>query len=134
MAKLNVTSQIQANNLVKLTKHARFLGNGLAVIDFGSRVNYMHSNYQTGGNWERDLFIESISFALSAGSGILAVNAGTTALGFLMMATPVGWVGLVVGGLAIAGTAAAVSIGVNSSVKESSGSWYDSLMSALSVK
>lgn len=133
-AKLNVTSQVQANNLVKFSQHAKFLGNGLAVIDFTSRVGNIHNSYQAGGNWERDLFIESSSFALSAGSGVLAVNAGASALGFLMVATPIGWVGLIVGGLAVAGTAAAVSMGVNSAVKENSGSWYDSLMAALGVK
>jgi hypothetical protein len=42
------------------------LGNGLAVIDFGSRVGNIHNSYQAGGNWERDFFIESSSFAASA--------------------------------------------------------------------
>lgn len=134
VAKLNVTNQIQANNLVKLCKQAKFLGNGLAIIDFGSRVGNIHNSYQAGGNWEREMFIESSSFALSAGSGIIAVNAGTAALGFLMVATPIGWVGLVFGGLAVAGTAAAVSMGVNAAIKEDSGSWYDSLMSVLGVQ
>ncbi len=133
VAKLNVTTQIQANNLVKLSQQAKFLGNGLAVIDFGSRVGNVHNSYQAGGNWERDLFIESTSFALSAGTGVVAVNVGTAALGFLMVATPLGWVGLVIGGVAVAGTAAAVSMGVNTAIKENSGSWYDSLMSVLGV-
>ncbi|MCK5231565.1 MAG: hypothetical protein KAR13_14930 [Desulfobulbaceae bacterium] len=134
VAKLNVTSQVQANNLVKLSKHAKFLGNGLAVIDFGSRIGNIHNSYQAGANWERDLFIESSSFTLSAGTVIIAVNVGSAALGFLMVATPIGWVGLVVGGLAVAGSAAAVSMGVNDVVKENSGSWYDSLMKVLGVK
>jgi hypothetical protein len=133
VAKLNVTSQIQVNNLVKLSKQAKFLGNGLAVIDFGSRVGNTHSSYQAGGNWERDMFIESSSFALSAGSGIIAVNVGTAALGILLVATPIGWVGLIVGGIAVAGTAAAVSMGVNSYTKENSGSVYDSVMKWIST-
>ena len=133
VAKLEVISQVQANNLVKLSRQAKFLGNGLAVIDFGSRIGTVHNSYQTGGDWERDLFIESTSFALSAGAGIIAVNAGTATLGFLMVATPIGWVGLVVGGLAVAGTAAAVSMGVNTKIKENSGSWYDSLITVLGV-
>ncbi|WP_166268145.1 hypothetical protein [Marinobacter caseinilyticus] len=132
-AKLNVTSQIQANNLVKLSRQAKFLGNGLAVIDFGSRVGNIHNSYQAGGNWERDLFIESSSFALSAGSGVLAVNAGTAALGILMVATPIGWVGLIVGGLAVAGTAAAVSMGTNAYTKEKSGGVYDGIMNWMST-
>lgn len=123
--KLNVTSQVQANNLVKFSQHAKVLGNGLAVIDFGSRVGNIHNTYQSGGNWEREMFIESSSFATSAIAGTLAVNAG---LALLMVATPVGWVGLIIGGIAIAGTAAAVSIGMNHVVKENSGEVYDGIM------
>jgi hypothetical protein len=74
------------------------------------------------------MFIESSSFAVSAASGILTVNAGAAALSFLMVATPVGWIGLVIGGLAIAGTAATVSMGVNGYVKNAAGSKYDQIM------
>ncbi|GGB01946.1 hypothetical protein [Agarivorans gilvus] len=130
VVKLNVTSQVQAHNLVKFTQHAKFLGNGLAVIDFTSRIGNVHSSYKAGGEWERELFIESSSFAFSAIAGSIALKAG---LGLLMVATPVGWVGLIVGGLAVAGTAAAVSIGVNGLVKENSGSWYDSIMKSIGI-
>ena len=125
IAKLNVSSQVQAHNLVKFTQHAKFLGNGLAVIDFTSRVGSIRNEYKGGGEWERELFIESSSFAASAIAGSIAVKAG---LGLLMVATPVGWVGLIVGGVAVAGTAAAVSIGMNNVVKNNSGGVYDSIM------
>lgn len=127
--KLNVTSQVQANNLVKFSQHAKFLGNGLAVIDFGGRIGSVHNSFQAGGNWERDMFIESSSFAASAVAGSIAVKAG---LGLLIVATPAGWVGLIVGGLAVAGTAAAASIGMNSVVKKNSGAVYDSVMKWIS--
>jgi hypothetical protein len=132
VTKLNVTSQAQAHNLVKFTQHAKFLGNGLAVIDFTSRVGNIHNEYKADGEWERELFIESSSFALSAGAGILAVNAGTAALGLLMVATPIGWVGLIIGGVAVAGTAAAASITTNNIVKSKSGGLYDQIMRGLS--
>jgi hypothetical protein len=128
VAKLDVTSQIQANNLVKFTQHAKFLGNGLAVIDFTSRIGNIHNSYQTGGGWERDLFIESSSFAASAITGVVAVNVGTAALTLLVVATPVGWVGLVIGGAAVAASAAGASIWANGQVKANSGNWYDSIM------
>ncbi len=131
VTKLDVTSQIQANNLVKLTRHAKLLGNGLAVIDFTSRVGNIHTSYQSGDKWERELFIESSSFAASAITGSLAVKAGLT---LLMVATPVGWVGLIVGGLAVAGVAATTSIVVNNAIKDNSGNWYDSIMNTLGVK
>ncbi len=98
VSKLNVTSQAQAHNLVKFTQHAKFLGNGLAVIDFTSRGGSVRNEYKAGGEWERELFIESSSFAANAITGTAVVNAGAAALSFLVVATPIGWVGLVVGG------------------------------------
>ena len=130
IAKLNVTSQIQANKLVKFTQHAKFLGNGLAVIDFTSRVGNIHNEYKAGGEWERELFIESSSFAASVIAGSLAVKAG---LGLLMVATPVGWVGLIVGGVAVAGAAAATSMATNYAVKKDAGDLYDSMISWFST-
>lgn len=131
VVKLDVTSQAQAHNLIKFTQHAKVLGNGLAVIDFTSRVGNIHNEYKADGKWERELFIESSSFAASAGAGILAVNAGTAALGLLVVATPVGWVGLIVGGVAVASVAAAASITTNNIVKNKSGGLYDQIMGFL---
>ncbi|WP_159820017.1 hypothetical protein [Colwellia sp. 20A7] len=125
IAKLDLINPVQADNIVKLAKHAKFLGNGLAVIDFGSRVGNIHNSYKADANWEREMFIESSSFAASAITGTLVVEAG---LAILIFATPVGWMGLIVGGLAVAGTAAITSIAVNNEFKSNSGKWYDSIM------
>ena len=46
----------------------------------------------------------------------------------VMVATPVGWVGLVIGGIAVAGVAAGASIWTNNKVKNNSGSLYDDIM------
>jgi hypothetical protein len=131
MAKLNIMTPVQADKIVKFTKHAKFLGNGLAVIDFGSRVGTIHNSYKAGGNWEREMFIESSSFAASAATGIGVVNVGAAALTFLMVATPVGWIGLIVGGLVVAGAAATASIGMNNLIKGNAGNTYDALIKSL---
>jgi len=81
----------------------------------------VQKSYKADGDWERDLFIESSSFALSAMTGVIAVNAGAAALTFFAIATPVGWVGLIV-------TAAAASLYMNSKIKENSGGWFDEIM------
>ena len=125
VARLDVSTRVQAHNLVKFTQHAKFLGNGLALIEFASGVGNVHNSYKAGGEWERDLFIESNSFALSAIAGSLAVNAG---LSLLVFATPFGWAGLIIGGVAVAGVAAGVSMGTNSAIKQNSGAWYDEIM------
>ncbi len=62
---------------------------------------------------------------------LVAANAGSGVLAFFMVATPAGWVGIVVGGLVI-GVAAATSIGMNKISKRNAGPWYDNLMSLLS--
>ncbi len=130
VGKLDVASQAQAHNLVKFTQHAKFLGNGLAVIDFTSRVGNIHNEYQADGEWERELFIESSSFAASAVAGTIAVKAG---LAILMIATPVGWVGLIAGGVAVAGAAAATSMATNYAVKKDAGGLYDSIIRWISA-
>ncbi|HWV15179.1 MAG TPA: hypothetical protein VN030_07085 [Cellvibrio sp.] len=128
---LDITSQVQANNLVKFSKHTALLGNGLAVIDFTSRIGNIYNSHQAGGNWQRELFIESSSFALSALAGTAIVNTGGAMLGFLVLATPIGWVGLLAGGLTVAGVAAATSIGINQITKEDAGGVYDLIMNKL---
>ena len=116
---------------MKLTKHAKFLGNGFATINFTSKAGNVHNSYKAGGNWERELFIESSSFAASALTGTTVINAGGAALMFLMVATPIGWVGLIVGGVAVAGTAAVASISMHNAFQNNSGSWYDSIMNSI---
>lgn len=68
---------------------------------------------------------------MSTGAGAAVVSAGGAALSFLVAATPIGWVGLVIGGVVIAGAAAASTIGMNVAVKNNSGDWYDAIMKAL---
>jgi len=130
--KLELTSQVQASQLARFGKSTKFLGNGLAVIDFASRVGNVHNSYAAGENWERELFIESSSFALSAATGVAAVNVGSAALGFLMIATPIGWVGLIIGGVVVAGVAAGASMGVNSFIGDNSGDVYDYIVKLIS--
>ena len=94
------------------------------MIDFGSRVGNIHNSYKAGDNWYREMFVESTSFAASAGIGVAAANVGA----FLLALTPFGWIGLIVGGVIVAGAAATVSIKTDSYIKANSGRWYDEIM------
>ncbi len=97
--KLNVTSQVQASNLVQFGKQAKFLGNGLAAIDFTSRATGVIQKAEYGGNWERELFVESSGFAAGAIMGTIVAKA---AIGILIAAIPVGWVLIIGSAVAIA--------------------------------
>jgi urocanate hydratase len=101
------------------------------VIDFASRVGEIQNSYQAGENWEREMFIESASFASSAITGEIVATGGAAvaeaALVCFLGATPAGWV-LVIVGLAVAGVAAGASIYANNKIKKEGGAWYDSIM------
>jgi hypothetical protein len=134
IANLKVSTQRQASNLSRRAQQTKYLGNGLAFIDLSSRIGNIHNSYKAGSNWERELFIESFSFATSAGAGILAAKAGAAALGFLAVATPVGWVGLIIGGLAVATGGAVATTVVNNIFKANSGKIYDSIMKGINYE
>jgi len=129
--KLNVNGTVQASQLAMLAKNGKYLGNGLVVIDFSTRVGNIHTSYLAGEKWERELFIESSSFVAGATAGVVAAGVGSsamTSLGLMVAATPVGWVFLIVGGIAVVGAAAGSSMWASSVVKDNSGSWYDDIM------
>lgn len=64
---------------------------------------------------------------MSTIAGSLTVNT----LGFLMVATPFGWVGMIIGGIVVAGMAAGAAIITNSAIKNNSGTVYDEIMAWL---
>jgi hypothetical protein len=123
--KLNISSQVEASNLVRFTKHAKYLGNGLAVIDFGTRTGRVHSSYKEGGDWERELFKESLGFAGSAIAGIATVKMG---LGLLMFVTPYGWAWLVVGGVTTAAVSAGTSVYADSVADKNADKLYQNIL------
>jgi len=116
--KLELVSTLQAGKLARFSKYGKAMGTGVVAIDFASRIGNVQTTYKADGNWERELFVESSSFTLSALAGTATAKAGVA---FFVVATPVGWVGLIV-------VAAATALGTNYIVKEKSGGWYDDIM------
>ncbi|OMH33842.1 hypothetical protein [Motiliproteus sp. MSK22-1] len=125
VAKLELISQIEAQNLVKFSKYTQLLGNGLAVIDFTSRAGAIHNTYKAGGNWEKKMFVEASGFALGAITGTAIVNGG---LALLALATPVGWVFLIGAGIAITAAAAGGAMVVDHQTKNLADWGYERLM------
>ena len=135
MAKLDVASHVEASNLVRFARSAKYLGNGVAAIDFGSRARDIYDDYKEGGDWGRKMFVESSSFAGSMGAGYVLTGVGMdaldAALGVALAATPAGRV-LIVGGLAVAGAAAAGSMYFDGVAERHAGSFYDRIMNWMS--
>jgi len=129
-AKLDVTSQAQAHDLVNFSNRVQNLGNGLIVYDFTKRIGKIRNSYQAGKNWEREMFIESSSFVAST----IAGSTVAYSLSFLVLSTPLGWVGLIAGGVILTGISASASIYADNITKNNSGALYDQIMHELSSK
>ena len=139
ITQLNLNNGAQAKMLTSFASKTKFLGNSLAVIDFGSRIGNITNKHKAGGDWEREMFKESLSFAISAGVGIATVSGGIalgnaaigSAMGVLILATPFGWAALLIGGAAIAAGAFTASYHTNQVAKSKSDGLYDWIMSLL---
>ncbi len=129
--KLHVADHSQALQLVRFGTYAKVLGNGITAIDFGSRIGEIQNEYKAGGDWNKTMFVESLSFAASTYIGSVTASAGVSALVFLVAATPVGWVGLIVAGAVVAATAVGATAVTNDVLRSNSGDWYDAIMTQL---
>lgn len=131
VGRLYVQNQIHAHELVRLTRHTTFLGNGLAFIDFGSRVGHIRNAHAAGDDWYREMFIQSSSFTASAVTATTVVKVGTATLTAVMMVTPLGPIALIAAGVFIAGSAATAAFGIDSVIKANAGNAYDKIMESL---
>lgn len=125
---LNFETEADATHLMRLDRYAKYLGRGALAIDLGTGALDVYNTYESGGNWERELFVQSAGFAGAFGAGNLAAAAGAEAFGLLMAVTPAGWVGIVilgVGALAAIGATALISAKGESTLENLVGGWYD---------
>lgn len=131
---LKLDTTVEAMNLVGFTRYATFLGNGLAVIDFGARIGSVKTAYDGGGDWHRELFKESLSFAASAAAGTIMVGTGGATVGFILALTPVGWAGIIVvlGTAAVITASAATAYSVNNIAQNNSDWLFDKSQDFLS--
>lgn len=123
VAKLSFTNQSEINRIIKFGQYANVVGAGLVAIDFGSRIGQVHTEYLSGGDWNRELFRESLSFVGATGFAFYGAKAAAAL--FLPILAPFGWVFLIIGGAALAGGLAAGSILIDRLIKQHSDFGYD---------
>ncbi len=127
IAKLQVTNQAQVNSLARFGSHAKFLTNNLAAIDFTSRSAGIINTAKYGGNWHKEMFVESLSFAASTRGATFVGQVGmglVRTLPMVVALTPLGVVILIGVGLVTAGSA----IAINNWAKNNGENWYDDIM------
>ena len=127
IAKLQVTNQAQVNSLARFGSHAKFLTNNLAAIDFTSRSAGIINTAKYGGNWHKEMFVESSGFVAG---GLTGINVAKVGMGFartlpmVAMLTPMGVVILIGVGLAVAGA----SVYMDKAGKSVAAEYYDDIM------
>lgn len=97
VARLEVRSLLEASRLSRLARAAHRLGHGLIAFEFVRRGAAVWNVYTEGGDWQREMYVEGPSFGLSVMASTLVTSMGVRALGYLVLATPGGWV-LIIGG------------------------------------
>ena len=125
LSRLDVASQAQASKLVELGRHAKYGNRGLLAIDLGRRGLNVHATHEDGGDWHRQAFVESAGFSAGAWSAGVLAGSAAAALNLFVVATPVGWVLLVVAGLAAAGVVMAGSASASNIAEFAAGLLYD---------
>lgn len=133
VSKLDVASRLESSKLAKLGRGAHYLGNGLTVLDFGSRVHDIYAEHGDGGDWCKKMFVESLSFVLIARFGALASELAAIALGGVVVLTPAGWA-LIVGGAAAALAVAGATTFGDAKLRGVSEDVYEKIMQFMAVR
>ena len=116
--KLDLSSTAELNKIKRLENRARWLGNGMIVIDSIVRANSVYDDYKSGKDWYRSLSAELASFGVSTLAGIYTATAVST----ILLLTPFGWVVAVGIGLLVGFGA---SLYVNEKAKKITENLYD---------
>ncbi|SEA86725.1 hypothetical protein [Alkalimonas amylolytica] len=84
---------------------ANQVGRGMLVLDAGIRVSDVRQVQQDGGDWHRSLAQQMTGFGLGGAAAMSLGGLAVQALTVMLMATPYGWVYVIVGGVVVGLTA-----------------------------
>lgn len=101
-----------AKGLAKLAKYGKGLGYGMIAVDGYLRTQMVLDTKRQGGDWEREAWVQGLSFAAGVAVGTV---------GFVFLISPLG----LVGGAIVAGAAA---YGADKAVSQIFGKIYDAIM------
>ena len=79
--KLNITSTKEFNKIKYLENSARWIGNGMILLDGYFRAEAVYNDYRKGNDWMRSLSAELASFGVSTTLGIFVGSTLTNILG-----------------------------------------------------
>lgn len=115
--RIYISDLADAAHLVKIAKTARMMGRGLWAFSAVAGADQVYHTYQRGGDWEKQAVGIGTELAVT---GAVADAIADVTVGFLLAATPVGWVALAATAIA----AGLVSIGVGKFVEDKAEELY----------
>ena len=105
--RLFVADAMDATRLERFARMTRGIGHGAIALDAGFRINRVYSDYHDEDeDWMRTAAEETASFGTAGLLGLhtgkaTVKGAGLTAVALGIAITPVGWAGIIAGGVAI---------------------------------
>ncbi|WP_439134485.1 hypothetical protein [Pseudomaricurvus sp.] len=93
---IHVATALEGQQISRFAKGIRYAGRGAIALDAGFRINTVHNTYVNGGDWQREVAVQSGGMTASALTGWLTGRAAFFALSRIaLMATPWGWAFLI---------------------------------------
>lgn len=89
---IHIADMKEGQQVSKLVKGLRYAGHGAIIVDAGFRINTVRNSYINGGEWKRELAVQTGGFSANVVSGALTGRAAFLAASRIaLMATPWGW-------------------------------------------
>jgi len=99
---IHIANMTEARQVSKLANGLRYAGRGAIVVDVGFRINTVRNTYVDGGEWKRELAVQTGGLTGSISTGALVGRAAFLASRIALMATPLGW-GILIASTVVAG-------------------------------
>ncbi|MGI1677784.1 MAG: hypothetical protein K6L75_03560 [Cellvibrionaceae bacterium] len=99
---IHVANMTEGQQVSKLATGLRFAGRGAIVLDAGFRINTVRNSYLEGGEWKRELAMQTGGLGVSALTGFSIGRAAFFASRIALMATPWGW-GIIIASSVVSG-------------------------------
>ncbi|WP_341938582.1 hypothetical protein [Marinimicrobium sp. C2-29] len=93
---IHVADMHEGQKVSRFAQALRYTGRGIVALDVGFRGQRVRSEYQSVGEWERELAVQTGGFAGAGFGGGLGARAALTVGRLALAATPMGWA-LVIG-------------------------------------
>ncbi len=103
---IHVADMHEGQKVSRFAKALRYSSRGIVVLDVGFRGSRVRQEYRAGGEWERELAVQTGGFAGAGIGGGLGAKAVLTVGRLALAATPMGWA-LVIGSSIAVGAVAA---------------------------